>query len=60
MTTHALNLTSPGELITAIPFLLGFHPRRSVLLMALRQRRLSLTQRLDLPDPARSSRRPQR
>jgi hypothetical protein len=48
--THALNLTSPGELIAAVPFLLGFHPCRSILLMALRQRRLNLTQRLDLPD----------
>ena len=51
MTTHALNLTSPGELLAAIPFLLGFHPRQSVVLTALQQRRLSLTQRLDLPDP---------
>ena len=56
MTTHALNLASPGELIAAIPFLLGFHPRRSVVLMALRQRRLSLTQRLDLPDPGQELR----
>src|SRR4051794_35830948 len=51
VTTHALNLASPGELIAVVPFLLGFHPRRSVVLMALRQRRLTLTQRLDLPDP---------
>jgi hypothetical protein len=51
VTTHALNLASPGELIAALPFLLGLHPRRSVVLMALQQRRLSLTQRLDLPDP---------
>ena len=51
MTTHALKLASPGELIAAVPFLLGFHPSRSVVLMALQQRRLNLTQRLDLPDP---------
>jgi hypothetical protein len=50
VTNHALNLASSGELIAAIPFLLGFHSRRSVVLMALQQRRLSLTQRLDLPD----------
>jgi hypothetical protein len=47
----SLNLASPGELVAAIPFLLAFHPRRSVALMALQQRRLNLTQRLDLPDP---------
>jgi hypothetical protein len=51
--THALNLASPGELIAVVPFLLGFEPRRSVVLMALRQRRLSLTQRLELPDAGR-------
>ena len=51
MTTHALRLTSPGELIAAVPFLLGFQPQRSVVLMALQQRRIGLTERLDLPDP---------
>jgi hypothetical protein len=54
VTTHALNLTSPGELIAAVPFILGF-PRRAVVLIPLEPRRVGLIQRLDLPDPGQEA-----
>ena len=46
-----LRLSSPGDLVEAVPYLLGFHPRQSVVVLALRgpRRRLVLTMRLDLP-----------
>ena len=49
MTTHAMTLTSPGELLTVVPYLLGFHPEDSIIVVCLRDQRLGLTQRLDLP-----------
>ncbi|MGI5132657.1 DUF4192 domain-containing protein [Pseudonocardia sp. CA-107938] len=44
---------SPGELVAALPGLLGFHPRASVLAVALRgpTRHIELVVRSDLPDP---------
>lgn len=40
----------PG-LIAALPYLMGFHPRESLVLVATRGRRLGLTVRVDLPVP---------
>jgi hypothetical protein len=34
-----------------VPYLLGFHPRRSLVVLCLRGRRLGLVQRMDLPNP---------
>ena len=51
MTTHALTLREPHELLAIIPFVLGFHPTRSIVVLCLHGRRLGLTQRLDLPHP---------
>ena len=51
MTTNAVTLTSPQELLALVPYLLGFSPSRSVMLLCLRDRRLGLIQRLDLPRP---------
>ncbi len=45
----AIALGSPDALVSALPFLLGFPPRESVILVWLRQRAILLTQRLDLP-----------
>lgn len=43
-----IRLSDPAELIAAVPHLLGFHPRDSVILLALRGTRLGLTLRADL------------
>lgn len=44
-----LALRSPDALIAALPYLLGFHPTESAVLLWLRRGTLLLTQRLDLP-----------
>lgn len=44
-----LSLKSPAALVAAIPYLLGFPPAASVVFVWLEERRLLLTQRLDLP-----------
>jgi hypothetical protein len=49
---HALDhlvLRSPDALVAAVPYLLGFHPRESVVAVWLQNGRIGLTQRLDLP-----------
>jgi hypothetical protein len=43
-------LTGPGELLQAVPYLLGFHPARSLVLVGLRDGNLVVTARLDLAD----------
>jgi len=50
---HKLRLSSPGDLVEAVPYLLGFHPEDSLVALALRgrRRRLAFTMRIDLPDP---------
>ena len=49
MTTSAIKLTSPHELLAVVPYLLGFNPTHSIMVLCLRDHRLGLTQRLDLP-----------
>lgn len=51
MTTHAIQLTGPNELLVVVPYLLGFCPTNSIVTMCLTDNRLGLTQRLDLPRP---------
>jgi hypothetical protein len=46
----AQRLTSPGELLQAVPYLVGFHPSESVVIVGLRERRVAVTARLDLAD----------
>jgi hypothetical protein len=49
-----LRVREPGELLAAVPILLGFHPRESLVLVATggeSGRRLGLTLRVDLPPP---------
>lgn len=45
-----VRLRSPGEIVSAVPFLLGFVPEASVVVIALRGRRMALTCRADLDD----------
>lgn len=48
--TTRIRLSDPAELVAAIPHLLGFHPRQSLVLLALHGKRLGLTLRADLVD----------
>jgi Domain of unknown function (DUF4192) len=55
-TTPTLRLTSPAELLRAIPYLLGFVPEQSIVAVGVREgtasARLDLTLRADLPPPS--------
>jgi hypothetical protein len=42
-------LTSANDLITAIPFLIGFHPTDSIVLVSVKDDAIGLTMRIDLP-----------
>ena len=44
-----MTLRSPDALVCAIPYLLGFEPRESAVLVWLSRGRILLTQRIDLP-----------
>jgi hypothetical protein len=48
-----LTLRSPDALVSAVPYLLGFVPAESAVVVWLSDRRILLTQRLDLPDDER-------
>lgn len=45
----ALLLRSPDAVVSALPYLLGFTPRDSAVLLWIRRHRILLTQRVDLP-----------
>lgn len=47
-----VRLSGPGELAAALPVLVGFVPRESLVLVCLDGLRVGLTVRCDLPDPA--------
>jgi Domain of unknown function (DUF4192) len=49
--TNTINLKSPAELLAVVPYVLGFRPTNSVVVLCLSEHRLGLTQRLDLPRP---------
>lgn len=53
MTPPVVSVASPGELLAAVPHLLGFVPRQSLVLVGLRppRGRVRLTARADLPGP---------
>lgn len=44
-----LFVRSPADLIIAVPYLLGFHPTESVVVVAMRDRQLIFAARADLP-----------
>ncbi|MGC4806502.1 DUF4192 domain-containing protein [Micromonospora sp. DT233] len=44
-----LSVRSPADLIAAVPYLLGFHPTDSVVVVAMRGRRIVFAARADLP-----------
>ena len=45
----ALALQSPDALVSSLPYLVGFRPEESLVLIWIAERRLLLTQRMDLP-----------
>lgn len=51
MSTQTIRLSSPVDLITTLPYLLGFHPKRSVVLVCVHGARVGLCERLDIPPP---------
>lgn len=46
-----LSVRSPADLIAVVPFLLGFHPADSVVVVALHRKRVVFAARADLPGP---------
>jgi hypothetical protein len=48
-----MRLTSPEQVLTAIPYLLGFTPSSSVVVLSLRGKEIGLTMRLDIDTPPR-------
>lgn len=47
-------LTSAHDLITAIPFLIGFHPSESIVLISVKDGAIGLAMRIDLPQQLES------
>lgn len=47
-----LRISSPGDLVAAVPYLLGFTPVDSLVVVGLQQRRVIFQLRLDIPDVA--------
>jgi hypothetical protein len=53
--TSTERISGPAELLQAVPYLLGFHPRRSLVLIGLDDGLLVVTARLDLADTRQGS-----
>ncbi|MFI7650299.1 DUF4192 domain-containing protein [Micromonospora sp. NPDC049460] len=47
-----LPVTSISDLLAAVPYLLGFHPADSLVIVGLTGQRITVAGRADLPDPA--------
>jgi hypothetical protein len=47
-------LTSAHDLITAVPFLIGFHPTQSIVLISVKDGAIGLAMRIDLPEQLES------
>jgi len=45
-------VSSPGDLLQLVPYLLGFRPEESVVLVVMRDREVVLAARVDLPPPS--------
>ena len=51
LSAERIRLHSPAAMCCAIPYLLGFHPSGSAVLVWLQDSQIVLTQRIDLPPP---------
>ena len=45
-------LTSPHDLLAAVPFLVGFHPTNSLVVIALADQKIGMAMRIDFPQEA--------
>jgi hypothetical protein len=52
--TPTMSLRSPADMIAAIPYLLGFHPTESMVVVGMRDNRIEFAARGDLDAPAGS------
>jgi hypothetical protein len=43
-------LTSPHDLLAAVPFLVGYHPTNSIVVIALNEETIGMAMRIDYPD----------
>ncbi|GAA1885680.1 DUF4192 domain-containing protein [Lapillicoccus jejuensis] len=50
MSPNTMTLRNSRELLVAVPYLLGFYPQNSLVVLTLRRSRLGLTARVDLPE----------
>jgi hypothetical protein len=48
-------LTSPHDLLAAVPFLIGYHPSNSLVLVALKDDSVGMAMRVDLPSSQTSA-----
>ena len=46
-----LSVSTPADLIALVPYLLGFHPQHSAVVVAVRDHQVVVLARTDLPDP---------
>jgi hypothetical protein len=51
---RVLRLRDQGDVLEAVPYLLGFHPRQSLVIVGLHQSSVRLTLRMDLDDARRT------
>ena len=50
-----IKLSRPGDVLGVVPYLVGFHPRESVVALMVRSRRVVLTIRVNMPPPAEAT-----
>ena len=49
--TTTIHLSGPADVLTVLPYQLGFHPHHCLVAVSLDGTRLGLVQRIDLPPP---------
>src|SRR5450631_742500 len=49
--TTTIHLSGPADVLTVLPYQLGFHPHHCLVVVSLRGTRMGLVQRIDLPPP---------
>ena len=47
---HMTTLTSPHDLLAAVPFLVGYHPTNSLVVIALHEETIGMAMRIDYPE----------